>query len=1484
MRKLLAVGSCIFCLVVPSLAARNLPPLDEFSNGRAHPDAATAVAGKANGLTRAGVRIPVEARLRVPTFIWPAEDAMPPQTGTEPFKRNAHPEEAAARAHMSRFASLYDLAPDDVKLAVVGMTHDTGRGPIIVKLRQQVNGIEIFREEMNVVMDRDFRLVGIGGYLSSASTPAATGAGMVFRLEDRDVAASALQDLTGVRLRGSDLIRGDAQGKYESFTVPESAGAQLEEPLRVRKVYFHLQSGLVAGYYVEVIARDPATNGTDGYAYVISAQDGSILFRNSLSADASYTYRVWASANGIPFDSPAGNSALPKVNPVNDGYQAPLVGQTDVTIANYPFSMNDPWLPDGATETAGNNVDAYADVVFPDGYGPVAAPATPVAGDFRAQSTSAAAFQHTYSYAEPYHHTQRQAATVQLFFNVNFLHDWFYDAGFDEAAGNAQNSNYGRGGAEGDRLRAEAQDYSGRNNANMLTPADGSPPRMQMYYFDGLTGGPFFEVTSPAAAAGKRSVGTATFGPQTFDVTQAIVRPQPLSACSALTNGPSVAGKIVLVEREPTSGADACSIATKVTNIAAAGAGGIIIVNLSGWPDAIYYPSDPIAGLTTPVLTISYNGAVTIKNELNAGNTVMGRMAREPKLDRDGTIDHQIVAHEWGHYLSNRLIGNGSGLVNAQGRGMGEGWSDFVALLLTVREDDVNVASNATWNGIYPTGTYAFSGGNSGGSNSGYYFGVRRAPYSTDFTKNPFTFRHIQDGEPLPTTAPLRPNGLSNAQFHNTGEIWANMLWECYASLLRDTQGGSPRLTFNEAQTRMKEYLVAALKITPVNPTFVEARDALLAAAAANDLVDYAAFYGAFARRGAGMGAAAPDRYSYYNVPVVESYVSGGEAKVVSHTLADTGTSCDNDGWLDKGETGELSITIRNTGTTALNGMTGTLSVTTSGVTLPSGGAIAFPDSDPFETVTVTVPVAMASGVTGLQIVQFTLQYTHASLSVNPQTTPLYALANADALKKASAIDTVDSPSTLWTTTFGTASSIAPWTRTLSGSQSVWHGHNPSRASDERLESPPLTVSASGLLKIELDHTFSFESYYDGGVIEMARNGGAWLDIGSTAYNGYMYGGTGNPIAGRYAFTGTLSTPGHVTLNPSVIAGDVVRIRFRIGTDSSGGARGWDIDNISFTGVRETPFDQLDADSGCPKATYTRIQTSANPVRTGSMLTITGTPLAAGSPAGTVTFFDGAATLGVVPLSNGSASLSTASLSTGVHALTARYDGSASFLQSTSAPLSQGVDDCNGLPVITYLSPSTSVPVGGSTTLSVSSNSPYAVYEWYRGIVPDRSNPVGTGTSINVTPTASTKYWVRVTNACATINSAEIEVKTIAPARLYTMTPCRLIDTRSDSLGALAPGATRTITPYYGSTCWVQYFTRAVAVNVTVVAPSTDGYLTLYPSAPRPTTSTTSFRVGKTRANNAIVALSDPTPGSFMVYNGSEAPVHFIIDVFGYFY
>jgi hypothetical protein len=100
---------------------------------------------------------------------------------------------------------------------------------------------------------------------------------------------------------------------------------------------------------------------------------------------------------------------------------------------------------------------------------------------------------------------------------------------------------------------------------------------------------------------------------------------------------------------------------------------------------------------------------------------------------------------------------------------------------------------------------------------------------------NALTFRHIEDGQPLPSGPPIATGGL-NSEVHNSGEVWTTMMWECYAALLRDTQGPLPRLTFAQAQDRMKLYLVASLSMTPSSPTYLEARDAVLAAAYATDL------------------------------------------------------------------------------------------------------------------------------------------------------------------------------------------------------------------------------------------------------------------------------------------------------------------------------------------------------------------------------------------------------------------------------------------------------------------------------------------------------------------------------------------------------------------------------------------------------------------------------------------------------------------------
>ena len=125
----------------------------------------------------------------------------------------------------------------------------------------------------------------------------------------------------------------------------------------------------------------------------------------------------------------------------------------------------------------------------------------------------------------------------------------------------------------------------------------------------------------------------------------------------------------------------------------------------------------------------------------------------------------------------------------------------------------------------------------------------------------------------------------------------------------------------------------------------------------------------------------------------------------------------------------------------------------------------------------------------------------------------------------------------------------------------------------------------------------------------------------------------------------------------------------------------------------------------------------------------------------------------------------------------------------------------------------------------------------------------------------------------------------LAADHFFTVPPCRVIDTRlpNGPYGGpvLAGGGTRALT--IGGQCGISTAATAVSVNVTVVAPTADGYLTLYPAGSQPPiVSTINFRSNQVRANNAMLRLG--TASTVMVYAGQGSGfVHFLIDVNGYF-
>jgi len=116
----------------------------------------------------------------------------------------------------------------------------------------------------------------------------------------------------------------------------------------------------------------------------------------------------------------------------------------------------------------------------------------------------------------------------------------------------------------------------------------------------------------------------------------------------------------------------------------------------------------------------------------------------------------------------------------------------------------------------------------------------------------------------------------------------------------------------------------------------------------------------------------------------------------------------------------------------------------------------------------------------------------------------------------------------------------------------------------------------------------------------------------------------------------------------------------------------------------------------------------------------------------------------------------------------------------------------------------------------------------------------------------------------------------------YTLTPCRLADTRSADPPALQPDLERTFV--FAGKCGVPAGATGVALNVTVTEAAALGDLRLFPAdVGTPASSVINFKAGDTRANNAIVV--GPADGSvaLTVRNDSSGPVHFIVDVTGYF-
>jgi hypothetical protein len=1102
-----------------------------------------------------------EPRLGLPTVTWATRPWPAAGTGA-----------AAARAHLAGLAPLYGLRAADVERARLLPLSPAPVGARVAQFRQQVHGAEVFRAQLALVMDRNDGLVAATGYLAPGDlvSRAESLPRSVFQLSPEQAVARALADAVGLQLPATAFRAApEDAGGYRAVQLAGNAEGWDVRGARARRTWFLLPGALEPAVYVEL---EPARGGTDGTlrAYVLSARTGALLFRHVLSASDSFSYRTWADPNTfVPYPGPQGLGASPHPTGTPTVLSPVPVAPELVTLQSAPYSQGDPWLAPGATVTTGNNAEAYADLDGTDGFQAGGA-------DLRATTTAPGVFDRSMdvtTLTPGANADQRMAAVTSLFYTGNFLHDWFYDSGFNEVSGNGQASNsfagVDRGGLAGDALRLEAQDAGGMNNANMQTPADGASPRMQMFLWSGNATG---EYLGPASPASQFSVGAADFGAQLGQLTGTLA----LAADSAgATTGcvpyapGTFTGLIALVDR------GSCSFVTKAANAQAAGAVGVVIANSAAGGGIITMTgNDPT--VVVPCFSVSTATGAGLKAQLQGGEPVQVRLTRLP--ERDGTVDNDIVAHEWAHYLSNRLVGNANGLDNVQGGALGEGWSDFVALLLKVRNADRLLLGNERFQGAYPIASWSLSNQDP----LAWYYGLRRVPYSTAFSRDPLTFRHVQMGEPAPAGAPLTGwYAPYNPEVHYAGEVWASMLWDCYVALLE-------RHPFAEAQARMKGYLVASLKLTPSSPTYLEARDALWAVAAAADAVDLQAFVEAFARRGAGYGAVGPDRGSVDLVAVRESYEAGSVLVAADAQVVESGSGCDADGWLDVGEDGVVSLVLRNAGAAPLAPFTATAAASqaTAQLAFPSGVRVSVPALAPGASFTALWPVSLLSASaparTGLSIT-----FDEPSLPVGQRAASVELPVDVDVAAESSAVDGFELPGLAWDCA---GNAPADCTVLQDASGRVAHVGAAPEPGERMLVTPALAVGG-GELTVDWKARWSFEiSYnggrYDGAVVEVAEEGQPWVDVTTLGVSGESIGyvstvstSATNPLSGRPALTfinpaWPLPQPYALNLGTQ-FAGKTVRLRFRVGTDEALGAWGLELDDVQVGGLLNTPFPSL---------------------------------------------------------------------------------------------------------------------------------------------------------------------------------------------------------------------------------------------------------------------------------------------------------------------
>ncbi len=144
-------------------------------------------------------------------------------------------------------------------------------------------------------------------------------------------------------------------------------------------------------------------------------------------------------------------------------------------------------------------------------------------------------------------------------------------------------------------------------------------------------------------------------------------------------------------------------------------------------------------------------------------------------------------------------------------------------------------------------------------------------------------------------------------------------------------------------------------------------------------------------------------------------------------------------------------------------------------------------------------------------------------------------------------------------------------------------------------------------------------------------------------------------------------------------------------------------------------------------------------------------------------------------------------------------------------------------------------------------------------------------------------FRATATSGAGTVTGSDQTFQTTcAGGRLFTLAPCRVLDTRNDT--AMIDGVPRDVA--FHGVCGIPPTARALAANVTVTQPTLPGYVSVFPADTAATAATVvHFGAGRTRASTTIIKLSGDGTGHARIEATvpTGGTVHVIVDVSGYF-